>query len=900
MTSCPETHIPFAISPDMSQTSWYVQATTDSSLASVDRSLFLRPGNASSTATNNPRTQKQPLEDFNGNVDGHAPVPDLSSSALTVSSSSSSFTIPPNKGGKRYNMDEVFQVWYDKKDDILNTYTELPVLQYERYKLQKPSQIYHLDLQLVSSGKTVPQTADPVNGLHESFAQLSTNGVPETFAPAANAFEAPKAVTEGPPPGLAPLAEFERSQQPVLLSPDRIEWHYIDPSGNEQGPFNGNMMQEWLTDGYLNLDLRIRRKEETHFQTLKDLCDRVQNYAQPFKVPLPDLTAPVARPFHEEKVPSVHQQPLFNQPQSNFPFLSNGPLGAGGMRLNTSVNSGLFGNDWQQDPFSGGLNSATGSFPTSATQFGVGQPMVNPLTMPLLLQQQIHQQQPVLLRNNSGWGLDAPNGAFINGNPAPPANTVPVIQPTPLSPWLSGVQSLSRVSSPFVPTSTLPNEIIPETSHDDHVLEKLHSSVVTGILSDGDEDHGLYPTSKQFSDEAPASVKEQSSAPAPEPEHAPVSAPAFASRTSAFNDYSSDNAAKEKAAPAVFPQSHAVAVEPNYSSVAKAAAAAQVATLDPEFDDPKPPVVETLRPSVPSQEKLAPWAAAAAVEAKPALTLKEIQEIEAEKMEKQKQLQAELRREQVLAAAAALEAEEKAVDSEKVTLPKTTGWATTTQPTNVTKTLAEIQKEEAEAAAKAKAARSAASALNSTPSAHGSLDGSFASAISTSVPKSDFAWSTVSSKKPPVKKTSVAMGGLPSVGTPQLLRSVSANRPISYSVNSLGLKEDFLVWARASMTNMYPSVSKDDLLDIFLTLPVSGPDSALLIAETIYSSSATMDGRRFSQEFLKKRKTVEQQIGTSDDVPWSAAIISSADKVQTVDEDGWSTNVKSKKKGRKN
>lgn len=101
------------------------------------------------------------------------------------------------------------------------------------------------------------------------------------------------------------------------------------------------------------------------------------------------------------------------------------------------------------------------------------------------------------------------------------------------------------------------------------------------------------------------------------------------------------------------------------------------------------------------------------------------------------------------------------------------------------------------------------------------------------------------------------------------------------------------------MTNLYPTVSKDDLLDIFITLPASSPDSPQLIAETIYSSSATMDGRRFAQEFLKRRQKVDQQINSTDDVAWTSAIISSANKVQTVDEDGWSTNVKSKKKGKK-
>ena len=85
--------------------------------------------------------------------------------------------------------------------------------------------------------------------------------------------------------------------------------------------------------------------------------------------------------------------------------------------------------------------------------------------------------------------------------------------------------------------------------------------------------------------------------------------------------------------------------------------------------------------------------------------------------------------------------------------------------------------------------------------------------------------------------------------TPQLLRSVSANKQTVSAVNAQAIREDFLVWARSSMTSLYPTVSKDDLLEIFITLPPNSADSSSLIAETIYSSSATMDGRRFAQEF---------------------------------------------------
>ena len=104
---------------------------------------------------------------------------------------------------------------------------------------------------------------------------------------------------------------------------------------------------------------------------------------------------------------------------------------------------------------------------------------------------------------------------------------------------------------------------------------------------------------------------------------------------------------------------------------------------------------------------------------KPALTLKEIQRIEAEKLAEQKKIEAQIKSEQAAKAWATAAAAEKQAKAEKASavLPSTWG-STTVAP--VTKTLAEIQKEEAERA-KAKLAAAAAAAAAST-SAVGSVN----------------------------------------------------------------------------------------------------------------------------------------------------------------------------------
>lgn len=817
-------------------------------------------------------------------------------------------TIPANKDGKRYTMNEVFEVWYDNKDQILNT--EVPVSSDEPYKLAKPEQIYHLDLQSKSNNadelhkETTKELTDSLDKLTiggDSEIENATQG--SGIASIQTAVTDPGTATIASsigqaPPGMTPLPKdlpsVESKFKPLLTS-DKIEWYYIDPSGNEQGPFNGDMMQEWLAGGYLNLDLQIRRKEENGFKSLRELCENLLNYVTPFKVPLPDLTT--ASNSGSQFFPND----LLN---NNFPpFQSNLLSSLGGNVSHSNISHGnlsqsnLFGNDFMKsDPFSttslAPVNQTSTQGFGGSTTFGIDTFNQQPSTgldafnhnlsfpsMPSILQQQIHQQQqPTLSRVNSGWGVDTSTSSILQSgsNPQTPIGghaPLPsqISQPVPNSPWLPSAvaQSHSRVNSPFTSTTNLnlvgqdslsvqhdvdANQItgvatqIPASSIgsatveiapqlEDPVLEEIHSSVVTDFLND-EEPKNVNPLNESIQSEVVVPQK-------PVMEEQPVA--------------SQPQPVEEK-----------------------------------EIQDSAKPV--DLKPSAPPA--LAPWAAPKQSSQKPVLTLKEIQRIEAERLAEQKKIEAQIKNEQAAKAWATAAAVEKQAKIERAATVLPSSWGTTSSAP-VTKTLAEIQKEEAERA-KAKLAVAANSATKL-----GSTNTSFANAAANSIPRDDGpAWTTVASKKqassPIVKKASAnVVTSFASKTTPQLLRSVSANKQNTTSINAQSVREDFLVWARSNMTSLYPTVSKEDLLDIFITLPPNSSDSASLIAETIYSSSATMDGRRFAQEFLKRRQKVDQQIGGGDHVSWSAAIISSADKVPTVDEDGWSTSQKSKKKNNK-
>lgn len=72
----------------------------------------------------------------------------------------------------------------------------------------------------------------------------------------------------------------------------------------------------------------------------------------------------------------------------------------------------------------------------------------------------------------------------------------------------------------------------------------------------------------------------------------------------------------------------------------------------------------------------------------------------------------------------------------------------------------------------------------------------------------------------------------------------------------------------------------------------AGAESQEIIADTVYSNSSTMDGRRFAVEFMKRKKVVEDQV--HDGLSWNEALLISAND----DDDGWDFQVV-KKKGKK-
>ncbi|QLL30871.1 hypothetical protein HG536_0A06860 [Torulaspora globosa] len=131
------------------------------------------------------------------------------------------------------------------------------------------------------------------------------------------------------------------------------------------------------------------------------------------------------------------------------------------------------------------------------------------------------------------------------------------------------------------------------------------------------------------------------------------------------------------------------------------------------------------------------------------------------------------------------------------------------------------------------------------------------------------------------------------IGSSTSIPSLKAkyNAPVAYpGNNSISVRQDFLRWCKSQM-KLNPSVEAKSVLEVLLSLP-AGPEAKEIIADTIYSNSSTMDGRRFATEFIKRRVECEKLV--KDPLTWSEALA-----LPEGNEDDWEFQVVSKKKGRK-
>ncbi|KAG2179079.1 hypothetical protein INT43_001929 [Umbelopsis isabellina] len=199
-------------------------------------------------------------------------------------------------------------------------------------------------------------------------------------------------------------------------------------------------------------------------------------------------------------------------------------------------------------------------------------------------------------------------------------------------------------------------------------------------------------------------------------------------------------------------------------------------------------------------------------------------------------------------------------------------WASTTAPK---KTLREIQMEEEEEARKAKVAQqqtaSLASAVSQTSniplgSATNSSTKGYAGIVGNTgirphTPTSS--WTTVTggrATKAPTASTSSSRSPWDTVGAPKQSPSVVTNASAGSAAitkpatgEKKGPSEDFYRWCRQALKGLDSNVDSEDFMQMLVAFPLDN-SSVEIIQDMIYANSTSLDGRRFADEFMKRRK----------------------------------------------
>ncbi|KAJ7275502.1 hypothetical protein B0H12DRAFT_1087570 [Mycena haematopus] len=179
-------------------------------------------------------------------------------------------------------------------------------------------------------------------------------------------------VTNGPPSGIRDLAS--------------VQWSYLDPQGQLQGPFRADLMQKWFDDGYFTADLLMKR---THVDVdwvavgeLAEIARRSGNdklfLAPPVPAGPPGL--PRSAELPGQAFPAPLEQNAFNSPLQPAPVrtLRSSTLDAyaGGSSHSDSPSSsfgaGRFGNGSPDSHgFGGRANNQYSTDPAIGGRFGV-------------------------------------------------------------------------------------------------------------------------------------------------------------------------------------------------------------------------------------------------------------------------------------------------------------------------------------------------------------------------------------------------------------------------------------------------------------------------------------------------------------------------------------------------
>ncbi|KAF4629921.1 hypothetical protein G7Y89_g8221 [Cudoniella acicularis] len=717
--------------------------------------------------------------------------------------------------------------------------------------------------------------------------------------------------------------QLPTAQQRMMVMPDRMRWVYLDPQGETQGPFSGLEMHDWYKASFFTADLSVKKVEDPEFEPLGQLIRRIGNSREPFLVPQigiphgpsttqggPPFTPAAAAPGSGAAQPGSVQPPFAGA----FPSFGTTLTAEQQNNLERRKQEEQYLMARQREFLAqqqvnmkqmqmGGLPSALHHH--SSAHSLQSQPSFGSITSPIGM-----PPQPPL-PSVSGF-FDQPRQT---GNVAPssamPADFFREEELARLS--LQDRQQLFTAVAPGSQPSTHAQQIAaifgqhPDAQRESARIEQMRQNDPQGFkarlreFEQLREQHDLeeaaqtsagitnesigppqLPAQQTFQEEP--EVEEQ----APEPKEPEVlsltqqvqrAASAKQSPTSVTQP-ESPWAKVNTSLPMPFPP-------PPQSTTPLPAPTAQRSRSNlPEAlnvearSRSETPEIASATPS------LAPWAKEP-VEAPKGPSLKEIQEAEAKKAAKAEEAAAAVRR-------AHHEQEMKALSNQPATpapgLPTTSTWGNTASPSITTapsawakpsaskvqaassassskKTLADIQREEE--IRKQKLAAAAAASQPASVSG-GKRYADLASKPTAIGPTMGSTWSTVgaggkvkiptgpSAAAPPAVRA-VSSANMTTTSTTRATRPAPATRSVTMS-GSAGVtsaNEEFMKWAKGSLAK---GLNSDINVDNFVLMLATFPAEAGIIADSVYANSQLMDGRRFAEEYLRRRKLAEKGV----------------------------------------
>lgn len=739
----------------------------------------------------------------------------------------------------------------------------------------------------------------------------------------------------------SPNEGMPTAQQRQMVMPDRMRWVYRDPRGNVQGPWSGLEMHDWFKAGFFTAELQVKKVEDAEYEPLAQLVRRIGNSREPFLVPQigvphgpsqgiqsnpwsagapgPSSAQPpfassfpsfgttltadqqnaLERRKQEEQFLMARQKEFLQQRQVGM-YGPNGPGPSHQHSMHNLVHHAS-AHSLHSQPSLGSITSPAGYQPSPPMQTPIGQPpqhgaafqgMTPTSAAPQSTRDEEMQaqfgrmgidsrgpysQNPM---NQQSFAAHERNRfSMENQQSQMQAHESTFLGQDGRNDRLQEFQELRQDMPDEFEEEKLPQPIGSQRPVDESVVTMKQPPAPIGTLSG----------KKQQSESEPLSLTQQ------------------VQRMAAANKFAADDAPTDHPPVSISPLPAPAAQRQRPPVAEQLAADSRSSTGTP---------IETPSASV------APWADKT-TEISKGPSLKEIQEAEAKRAAEQEAIMAEARR---------IQAEQERLAAAQIVppapgLPSTSTWATSGSPSTPTtpggsvwakpavtkpivgpatkKTLAQIQKEEE--ARKQKAAAQAA--LQSQTQAYanpnvptGNRYAQMASKVTATqqpgptpvqgqVPSPSIgAWTTVGASGKP-KTPAAVVAAAPAVAQrsvsttiPSSVQSSASVRPTPSRTASLALsttvkdkaKDELTRWCKAQLGKggLHSGINVDDFIRQLFDFPAE----VELLSEAVYGSSETLDGRRFAEEFIRRRKLAERGVIESADSGVKIAGVGGAEK----------------------